>query len=135
MQEQYQSEIGRPVYPPKIQAQHQSEIDRAVGLSLKRDYGQAMYIGLKVYAYAAITKDTEAKKKAAKLLENLDKLAEMEFEEFAKRKGLQLTPENKRTLLRQHSKHWLRFDSFMRPGGMEQYGLRYVKVPLTLSPN
>ena len=119
-----------------MQEQYTLELNRAVDLVLNRDYGQAMYIALKIYVSAAkVNPDDEAKKKSLTLLSNLDRLIEIEFDEFARRKGIKINYKNKKALMRKHSKHWQRFESFMYPGGMEPYGLRYVRVPLTLSQN
>ena len=119
-----------------MQEYYHKDLDRAINLTLKdRDYGQAMYIALRTFmATRSLDPDPDLVEKSRRFIHILERMIELDFEAQARIEGIKFTPENKTQLMRQYSPHWQKFDSYLRPGGMQRYDFRYI-TPLTFSPN
>ncbi len=81
---------------------------------VNREYGRAAVKAFQVEASASLFEpDFEAILVARNLRSNLLKLIEIEFDEYARRRGIHVTPATKEVLMKEHSPHYARIDALM----------------------
>ena len=88
---------------------YKTELDKAVDYAMIGDFGQALVCTFRVYAEASlVSPDQDAKRVSVQLISKLNKIVEIEFNEYAKRKGIKVSPHNRNSLMNEHSRHYVR---------------------------
>lgn len=98
-----------------MQHEYRVALDTACEFTAKRDFGAALYVASQVKTLALRERplDVDALLVSDDLIDRLAKLIEIEFYEYARRKKIKVSEENKHPLMREHSRHWIRFNSLL----------------------
>lgn len=94
--------------------QNKTDLEKAREYALRGDYSYALYYAHMVTVLASkINKDEEAVRAAGNLTLRIEQLIEIDFYERARRLGLNVTPDNKKALMEEHSPHYVRLSELV----------------------